>query len=171
MTSNVPGIVISQTNDGPASLQAKYCHQNSSVHSKSSQFTPVEHTTTIKQLLSKLINWTHFPKLLGAPVTDQDRNAQVASFCTVAPNICQSSVCYIFHATLLTPDILRKITDFLKIYIYHIPVMPEHRGMGKGQCIHTITGTGGRLRDKAILFLDVGIRWGRADILLSSHSP
>jgi len=35
--------------------------------------------------------------------------------------------------------------------------MPEQRGMGKGQCIHAITGTGG-LRDTAILVLGLGIR-------------
>ena len=57
-----------------------------------------------------LINWTHFPKFLGAPVSDQDRDAQVA------PNICEPSVCIILHATVLTPDILRRLTDFFKIY-------------------------------------------------------
>jgi hypothetical protein len=38
--------------------------------------------------------------------------------------------------------------------------MPEQRGMGKGQCIHAITGTGG-LRDIGILVLDLRIRWRR----------
>ena len=57
-----------------------------------------------------LINWTHFPTFLGAPVSDQDRTAQVA------PNICESAVRNTFHATLLTPDILRRLPDFLKIY-------------------------------------------------------
>ena len=63
-----------------------------------------------------LINWTHFPTFLGATVTDQDRATQVASFCTVAPNICEPSVHNIMHATTLTPDILRRPTDFFKIY-------------------------------------------------------
>jgi len=73
-------------------------------------------TTTIKRLLSTLINWTHFPTFLGAPVSDQDRTAQVASFCTAAPNICQSAVPNIVHTTLLAPDVLRRLPDFLKIY-------------------------------------------------------
>ena len=78
-TSNVPGIVISQTDDGPSSLQAKYCHCNRFVHSTSSWLTPVKHNTiTIKQLLSMLINWTHFPTFLGAPYSYQDRADQVA---------------------------------------------------------------------------------------------
>ena len=48
---------------------------------------------------------------------------------------------------------------FLKIN-HIIPVKPERSGMGKGQCIHAITGTG-ELRDMAILFLAIGIGWGR----------
>jgi hypothetical protein len=97
-TSNVPDIVISPTDDG--------------------RLTPVKHnTTTIKQLLlSMLINWTHFPTILEAPISDQDRAAQVASFCTVELNIFYSPERNIFHATLLTPDILRRLPDFLKIY-------------------------------------------------------
>jgi len=55
-----------------------------------------------------LINWTHFPTFLGAPVSDQDRAA------LVAPNICQSSVRNILHATTLTSDILRRLTDFFQ---------------------------------------------------------
>jgi len=39
-------------------------------------------------------------------------------------------------------------------------MMPQQRGMGKGQCIHAITGTG-ELRDMAILVLDLGIGWGK----------
>ena len=222
--TNVPGTVISQTDDGLSSLQAKYCHWNMFVRSTSSWLTPVKNNrTTNKWLQSMLINWTHFPTFLGIPVSDQDRTAQVASFCTVAPNICESSVRNTFHATLLAPDTLRRLPDFWKfinpctkssitlhtnlycktndtkirttttyahghktnnpnqlweqqnmkhnyyctvdynvmklstwclkryttvafhfLKINHIiPVKSEWRGMGKGQCIHAITGTGG----------------------------
>jgi hypothetical protein len=83
------------------------------VRSTSSQLTPVKHnTTTIKQLLPMSINWTPFPTFVRAQVSDQDRTAQVASFCTVAPNICESAVRNVFHATLLTPDIPTKLPDF-----------------------------------------------------------
>jgi hypothetical protein len=51
-----------------------------------------------------LINWAHFLTFLKAPVSD--RAAQVASFCTMAPNIGESSVLNIFHATLLTRDMM-----------------------------------------------------------------
>jgi len=98
-TSNVPGIVISQTDDGPSSLQAKYCHQNRFVHSTNSWLTPVKHNTnTIKRLLSMAINWTHFPTFLGAPVSDQDRAAQVA------PNIASphyATYCMPFYRHLI----------------------------------------------------------------------
>jgi len=63
-----------------------------------------------------LINWTHFPTFLGAPVSDQDRTAQVVSFCTASPNICQSAVRNIFHVTLLTPDVLR-LPEFFEKFI------------------------------------------------------
>jgi len=62
-----------------------------------------------------LIKWTHFPTFLGAPLSDQDRAAQVASFCTMAPNICESSVHNIFHTTLLTHDILRLASSRLSL--------------------------------------------------------
>jgi len=112
-TSNVPGTVMSQTDDGPLSLQAKYCHSKRSAPSTSSWLTPVKHNITpINRLLSTLINCTHFPTFLGVPVSDQDRATHVASFCTVAPNIFEPSVRNMFHATPLTPDTPRKLPDF-----------------------------------------------------------
>ena len=114
-TSNIPRTVISQTDDGLSSLQAKYCHWKRFVPSTSSWLTPVKHNTnTIYRLLSTLINWTHFPTFLAVPVSDQDRAIQVASFCTVAPNIFDPSVRNMFHATPLTLDIPRRLPNFWK---------------------------------------------------------
>ena len=82
------------------------------VRSSSSRLTPLKHNmTTIKWLPSTLKNWTHFPKFLWAPLSDQDRAAQVASFSRVAPNICVSSV----HISL-TPHTLRRLPEILKNY-------------------------------------------------------
>ena len=40
---------------------------------------------------------------------------QTTEFCTVAPNVCGSSVRKLLHVTLLMPRILRWLLDFWKI--------------------------------------------------------
>jgi len=80
---------------------------------------------TIKQVLSILTDWPHFLSCTSASSTAslQQRRmhlgykiAQVASFCTAAPNICESSVWDMFHSTLLTHKILRCIPDFQNLH-------------------------------------------------------
>jgi len=51
------------------------------------------------------LNWTHFLKFLGIPVSDQDRAAQVASFCMVTPNTFEPSVHVSHHPDLYSQRI------------------------------------------------------------------
>jgi len=78
-------------------------------------------TTRIKRVLSVPTDWPHFLSYTSASsiVSLQHRcthlgynNAQVASFCTAAPNICESSACDMFHGTILTHKIRRYLPDF-----------------------------------------------------------
>jgi hypothetical protein len=112
-TSNVPGIVISQMTV-LQTFRPITATKKRFVRSTSSRLTPVKHnTTTIKQLLSISIKLdSFFPTFLRAQLSDQDRTAHVASFCTLAPNICESAVRNVVHATLLTPGILKRLIIF-----------------------------------------------------------
>ena len=84
-------------------------------------FLPQHNMTTIKRVLSIPTDWPHFLSYTSASsiVSLQQRCphpgyniAQVASFCTAATNICESSACDMFHGTILTHKIWRCLPDF-----------------------------------------------------------
>jgi hypothetical protein len=81
--------------------------------------------TTIKRVLFIPTDWPHFLSYTSASSTVSLRQscpylgyniAHVASFCTVAPNICEYSAWDMFHSTLLTHKILRYLPDFENLH-------------------------------------------------------
>jgi len=118
-TRNVPGNVPSPTDDGPPSIPSGQALPLIKVHSFHNTTWPQSNNCCLYR------DWPHFLSYTCASstVSLQQRCThlgynitQIASFCTAAPNICESSVHDMFHGTLLTHKILRCIPDFENLH-------------------------------------------------------